>query len=94
VLPWGMDRSFEFSEGSIQSESYCSNSILQNCLQNTGCAKDYRDVFLKTAKALGAQKTALLSLANLAASQAGRNEGDNPIWIRHIITALGKYSRA
>ena len=95
VLPWGMDQSF--SEGSIQSEGYCSNSILQNCLRNTGCAKDYRDVFLQTAKRLGAQKTALLSLANLAAEQAGKSGGNNiRHWtnVVHIITALGKYSRA
>ena len=84
-----MDQSF--SEGSIQSEGYCSNSILQNCLRNTGCAKDYRDVFLQTAKALGAQKTALLSLANLAAKQAGKSGNTN---VRDIIAALGKYSRA
>ena len=90
-----MDQSF--SQGSIQSEGYCSNSILQNCLRNTGCAKDYRDVFLQTAKRLGAQKTALLSLANLAAEQAGKSGGNNiRHWtnVVHIITALGKYSRA
>ena len=87
VLPWGLDQSFRSSN--IQSAGYCSDSMLQSCLQNTGCAKDYQTVFLQTAKALGAQETALLALANLAAKQTGEDVRSN---IRAIITALGKYA--
>ena len=95
MLPWGLDLTFKTFQGqdasSIQSADYCTNNMLQSCLQNTGCAKDYRDVFLQTAKALGAQKPALLSLANLAAKQSGKvlKHTSN---IVAIITALGKYA--
>ena len=68
--------------------------MLKKCLGNAGCAKDYRDVFLQTAKTLGAQKTALLSLANLAAKQAETVKEKQLIRIRAIIDDLGNYAKA
>jgi len=69
MLPWGLDQTFK---SDTIHDTGPQPSMLKACLQNTDCAKDYRDVFLQTAKALGAQETALLSLANLAAKQAGK----------------------
>ena len=69
MLPWGLDQTFK---SDTIHDTGPQPSMLRACLQNTDCAKDYRDVFLQTAKALGAQETALLSLANLAAKQAGK----------------------
>jgi len=86
VLPWGLDKGFRSS--STKVAGYCSDSMLQSCLRNTGCAKDYQKVFSQTKKALGAQKTTLLSLANLAAKQTGKDVRSN---IKSVITALGKY---
>ena len=71
MLPWGLDQGLKSSN--IESESFCSDPMLQICLKDTNCRNDYRVVFLQVAKALGTQGTALLTLAKLAAKQVGKD---------------------
>ena len=90
MLPWGLDQGLKSNE--IKSESFCSDSMLQNCLKDTNCRNDYRVVFLQVVKVLGTQNTALLTFAKLADNQAGKggswsNSHKN---IKAIITALGQ----
>jgi len=69
MLPWGLDQTFK---SDTIHDTGPQPSMLKACLQNTDCEKDYRDVFSQVVKVLGAQESALRSLANLAAEQTGK----------------------
>ena len=92
MLPWGVDATLQKSDWNHGPQP----SMLKACLRNTDCEKDYQDVFLRTLKVLGAQESALRSLANLAAKQAGKTLvtglSTSHASIDAIITALGEYA--